>query len=257
MDPLPEDVLEEFQSILCDAQEEFSGEETNSLVASLPKTNVDFQTCRLRNLLFQRLEARLGEAVDQELSSTERLSFADKSYVSATAVDEVVARLASSEPFDHVVNDARPALQRAAASSTSSTFAAGAQTADSDAGPVSSAGPVVTASGSEQHQGGFLHRRSDVFDSDMETELTQARRKAARTDDWVGIFDLCGGGIGGGFSPRVDIEASLTQLEEGLNSSPSASGAVDALESLAEVSKVPHGNRIETEAHRVVIFGVE
>lgn len=226
MDQVQDDAVTDFLKTFGRAEHE---------VQSLPQTNADFETCSLRSTLCGQLDAQLGAAVDEALGSQElRLDPADG--VSPDAINEVVARLAASPPFVGVVNKAREAIGQAAE----------AQMAAAAAPVANAAGTSVAATGAA---GVVLRRNVEALsNSDTEREGMHVKKKAARRDDWVGIFDLSGGlGGGGGISPRVDIEAALGQLETGLGGSSSATSSVEALDLLAQVG----GRRRDVESHAV------
>lgn len=216
----------EFLEILRRADAEDEGGDAASRVLSLPRTNADFEACRLRDVLCGQLKARLGEEVDTAVASSKELRFRGGDCVGAGAIEQVVAQLTTSPSFCSLVDDARTALQQQAARCGATTTTTTAAAAPGD--------------NSTQEESGFL-RRSVLSSSDLERDGIHVKKnKAARTDDWVGVFDLCGNGgqAAGGFSPRVDVEAALGQLEAGLGSSGSASSSVDALGLLAEVNAV-------------------
>lgn len=212
--------------------EDVCEDDVGNLVESLPRTNPDFEACRLRSMLCDQLEARLGAAVDEALVSDD-LEVSSSGGVCPKDIDEVVARLVDSSRFVGVVENARATVvqqvagvQKVASGATNTTAAAAGNSST-----------ILNAA-----TGNFLRRNLDALlsSSDAEGEGTRhVKKKAARRDDWVGIFDLSGGfgAGGGGFSPRVDIEGALGQLEAGLESSVpgSATSAVEALGLLAEV----------------------
>lgn len=215
MDQVQDDAVTDLLKIIGKAEHE---------VQSLPQTSADFETCSLRSTLCGQLDAQLGAAVDEALGSQElRLNPADA--VCPDAINKVVARLAASPPFVGVVNKAREAIEQAAEAQLAAA-----------ATPVANAtGDSVAATGAA---GVVLRRNVDALSSsDTEREDMRVKKKAARRDDWVGIFDLSGGlGGGGGISPRVDIEAALGQLETGLGGSGSSTtSSVEALGLLAQV----------------------
>ncbi|CBN75840.1 conserved unknown protein [Ectocarpus siliculosus] len=216
MDEVQDDAVTEFLKILGKAEHE---------VRSLPQTSADFETCSLRSTLCGQLDAQLGAAVDKALGSQElRLDPADG--VCPDGINKVVARLAASPPFVGVVNKAREAIEQAAE----------AQLAAATTPVANATGDSVAATGAA---GVVLRRNVDALSSsDTEREDMRVKKKAARRDDWVGIFDLSGGlGAGGGISPRVDIEAALGQLETGLGGSGSSTtSSVEALGLLAQAN---------------------
>lgn len=215
-----QDSITDFLEIFRRAEGEHEGEDAWKRVESLPRTNAEFQTCGLFSSLSGQLEAQLGAAVDEAVTSDE-LALKNGVGVRPEAIDRAVARLTASPSFVGVVDTARSAVQQAA----------GVQQA-APATPAS-AGSGTTAT--RNATGSFLRRNVDALSSsDTEREGMHAKKKPARRDDWVGIFDLGGGG--GSFSPRVDIEAALGQLEAGLESpGGSAASAIEALGLLAEV----------------------
>ncbi|CAM9244333.1 unnamed protein product [Ectocarpus fasciculatus] len=224
MDQVQDDAVTDFLKILGGAEHEEGGEDARSTVQSLPQTNADFETCSLRSTLCGQLDAQLGAAVDEALGSQE-LRLDPAGGACSDALNNVVARLAASPPFVGVVNKAREAIERAAE----------AQLAAAEAPVANAAGnSSVAATGAA---GVLLRRNVDALSSsDTEREGMHVKKKAARRDDWVGIFDLSGGlGGGGGISPRVDIEAALGQLETGLGGAGSSTtSSVEALGLLAQ-----------------------
>ncbi|CAB1113240.1 unnamed protein product [Ectocarpus sp. CCAP 1310/34] len=207
-----EDVVTDFLKILGKTEHE---------VQSLPQTSADFETCSLRSTLYGQLDAQLGSAVDEALGLQElRLDPADA--VCPDAINKVVARLAASPPFVSVVNKAREAIEQAAEAQLAAAATPVANATDGSVAATGAAGVV-------------LRRNVDALSSsDTEREDMRVKKKAARRDDWVGMFDLSGG-LGGGISPRVDIEAALGQLETGLGGSgSSATSSVEALGLLAQ-----------------------
>lgn len=216
--------MNEFLEILRRDEGEKEGEDAASRVESLPRTNAEFQSCALHATLCAQLEAQLGALVDEELVSNE-LELNCVGGVRPEAIDKTVARLTASPSFVGVVDKAREAVEAAAGVQTAASPGAGDDASNSNA--------ALGAAGS------FLRRNMDDFcDSDTEREGMHVKKKPARRDDWVGIFDLSGGlgGFGGGFSPRVDIEAALGQLDAGLESPGDCSAStVEALGLLAEV----------------------
>ncbi len=222
MDRMQDGAMNEFLEIFRRDEGEKEDQDAARRLESLPRTNAEFQSCALHATLRDQLEAQLGASVDEALGSDElELSCVDG--VRPEAIDKTVARLTASPSFVGVVDEARAALEAAAAVDASNS------TADLGAA------------------GGFLRRNMDDFcDSDTEREGMHVKKKAVRRNDWVGIFNLSGGlgGFGGGFSPRVDIEAALSQLDVGLESPGDCSAsAVEALGLLAEVrernSRIP------------------
>lgn len=236
MDPVQGCAVSELLEIVRRTEGEHEHEDdAANLVESLPRTNADFEGCRLRSTLCDQLEAHLGAAVDEALASDE-LEVSASGGARPSAIDEVVARLTASPRFVGMVENARVTVQQAAGVQR---IAAGA-TATTAAAPAAgnSSTPILNAA-----TGNFLRRTVDALSSsDTEREgMQHVNKKPARRDDWVGIFDL-GGGFGagsGGFSPRVDIEGALGQLEAGLESPGpgSATSAVEALGLLAEVTE--------------------
>lgn len=223
MDRVKDGAVKDFLEIIRRAEGEDEGEDAGKRVESLPRTNAEFQTCGLYSNLSDQLEAQLGAAVDEAVASDE-LELKNGDGVRPEAIDRAVAQLTASPSFVGVVDAARSAVAQAAGVQT---------TAAAPAGAAGSSTATVDATGS------FLRRNVDALSgSDTEREGMHAKKKPARRDDWVGIFDLSGGLDGGGgfFSPRVDIEAALGQLEVGLESpGGSAASAVEALGLLAEV----------------------
>eukprot|EP00903_Cladosiphon_okamuranus_P007097 g6896.t1 len=222
MDRVQDGAMKEFLEIIRRAEgEEGAGEDAGKRVESLPRSNADFQTCGLFSTLSGQLEARLGAAVDAVVASGE-LELSGGGGVRPEAIDRAVALLTASPSFAGVVDTARSAVEQAAGVHTAAVGAAGS-------------GPATTVDAPES----FLRRNVDALSSsDTEREIMHAKKKPARRDDWVGLFDLSGGldsGGGGFFSPRVDVEAALGQLEAGLESpGGSAASAVEALGLLAE-----------------------
>lgn len=220
MDPMHEGVLAEFLEILRRAADEENDRGTKSrILQTLPLTNPEFEASALREALSAQLEARLGEVVDEAVASKD-LEFAGDGCIEASAVEEAVARLAASQTFDRLVDEARAALERAGGPLL-------AATASSSAAVV----PTSTVDDTGRDERGFL-RRNGLSGSDTDAEGMHAK-KVARRDDWVDIF---GAGVGGGGSGvRVDIEGALHQLEDGLGDPGSVTASVEALGILAEV----------------------
>lgn len=216
MAPELDDGVGELLDILrCAEDDEKRGRNETNRIQSLPQTSADFESCGFRSMLFSRLEAKLGAKVDAALRSDE-LTLNAVDGVGKNAVDRAVAELVGSPSFVGVVDNARAAVERAAPSNAD----------DHNGSPTGAAG------------GSFLRRNLDALSSsDTEREGMHVKKKAARRNDWVDIFD---GGLGGGlgFSPRVDVEAALAQLETGLgNPGGSPASSVEALGLLAEVQK--------------------
>lgn len=232
MDRAQDGSIDELLEIIRRAEAEDQGEDAGKRVESLPRTNAEFQTCGLFSALNAQLEAQLGAAVDEAVASDE-LELGVFGGARPEAIDRAVARLTASPSFVGVVDTARSVVAQAA----------GVQAAAAAAAPAA-AGTAGDGAGAPDAAGSFLRRNVDAWSSsDTEREGMHAKKKPARRDDWVGIFDLGGGldggGAGGGggfFSPRVDVEAALDQLEAGLESpGGSAASVVEALGLLAEV----------------------
>lgn len=218
------DMVTEILETLHRAGEEDVGQDVERRIQHLPRTNADFEATKLYGVVSGQLQAHLGEAVNEAVDSKE-LRFAHGDCVSPGAVDEVVARLAASPSFAVVVQGARACLQRAAR----------LKNATCDVPP--GAGAAAAAGGTTTKDERIYFHRNDMSSSDTEGEGMHAKKKALRMDDWAGTFCLSGGGGGRGFSPRIDVEAALGQLEAGLGSpGGSATSAIEALELLAEVS---------------------
>lgn len=202
---------------------EDAGQDVESRIKLLPRTNPDFEASKLYGIVSGQLQAQLGEAVNEAVYSKE-LQFAHGDCVSPGAVDEVVARLVASPSFTGVVLGARACLQRAARLKNTAC-------------DVPAAGAAAAVGGTTtKDERIHLHRNMSSSD-DTDGEGMHAKKKALRRDDWVGTFSLGGGGAGRGFSPRIDVEAVLGQLEAGLGSpGGSATSATEALGLLAEVS---------------------
>lgn len=220
MDRVQDGAMKELLEIIRRAEGEDAGEGPGKRIESLPRTNAAFQTCGMFSTLSGQLEARLGAAVDAAVTSGELELGAGGGGVRPEAIDRAVARLAASPSFVGVVDAARAAVEQAAGVQTAG--AAGSGTATLDA------------------TGSFLRRNVDALSSsDTEREGMHAKKKPARRNDWVGLFGLSEGLDSGGrsfFSPRVDVEAALGQLEAGLESpGGSAASAIEALGLLAEV----------------------
>lgn len=227
MDRVQDGAMKEFLEIIRRAEGEDGGGDAGKRVESLPRTNAEFQTCGLFSTLSDQLEARLGAAVDQAIASDE-LEIDVGGGARPEAIDSAVARLAASPSFVGVVDTARAAVEQAAGVQTAAAAAAAAD------------GASGSGTATLDTTGSFLRRNVDALSSsDTEREGMHAKKKPARRDDWVGLFDLSGGldsGGGGFFSPRVDVEAALGQLEAGLESpGGSAASAMEALGLLAEV----------------------
>lgn len=228
MDPLQVEVIEEFLKIVGCTREEKGNEDDKSVsqVHTFPRTNTDFESCRLRDILAGQLEAHLGEQVDQTVAR-EGLYFTDnvQTYSSAV-VDETVAGLEASKTFRRVVDESRVAIQRAG----------GLLHIRSALGPSGTA--ATTANNSPTDGVGALTRRGDLSDSDAEGEGAHVKKVPRRDDSWTKIFDVLGPGfaMGRGFgSPRVDVEGALEQLRAGLANTESTASSVEALGLLAEV----------------------
>lgn len=216
------DVVTEILEAIHRAGEEDVGEDVESRIQHLPRTNPDFEASKLYGIVSGQLQAQLGEAVNEAVDSQE-LQFAHGDCVSSGAVDEVVARLVASPSFAGVVLGARACLQRTARLKNAACDLPGAG---------ATAAVRVLTKDERIH-----FHRNDMSSSDTEGEGMHAKKKALRMDDWVGTFSLSGGGAGRGFSPRIDVEAALGQLEAGLGSpAGSATSAIEALGLLAEVS---------------------
>lgn len=216
MDPAPDDGVAELLEILRRAEENDGKRgDAGNRIQSLPRTSSDFESSRLRSILHGRLEVELGAMVNAVLCSDDlKLNATDGA--EPNAVDQAVAGLTGSPSFVGVVDKARAAIARAAP----------APAADLNGVAPGTAG------------GSFFRRNLDALSSsDTEREDMHVKKKAARRNDWVDIFDRSGGlGGGMGFSPRVDVEAAMAQLEAGLASpGGSPASAVEALGSLAEV----------------------
>lgn len=212
---MQEDALSEFVGIL-DRARKGSGTNVDLEESSrcLPRTNEEFQTCQLRQFLLDKLEANdevgsLGQAVDEAIAAG-YLEDRVRGCVRPDAVEDALAQLVSSPAFDAVVNSARGALSRAA-------------------GVLAAAGNHSAVVGRDR--GG---RRLESSLGGEAADGAHVKKKAARRDDWGGSFDMWGSG---GFSPRVDIEAALGQLETGLAAGAAGAGSsVEALDALSGVS---------------------
>eukprot|EP00752_Nemacystus_decipiens_P011121 g9881.t1 len=220
--------MKEFLEIVRRAEGEDDGGDAGKRVESLPRTNAEFQTCGLFLTLSGQLESRLGAAVDEAVASDE-LELDVGGGVRPEAIDRAVARLAASPSFVSVVDTARAEVEQVA----------GVQTAAAAADAAGAEGAAGSGIANLDTSGNFLRRNVDALSSsDTEREGMHAKKRPARRDDWVGLFDLSGGldSAGGGFfSPRVDVEAALGQLEAGLEDRcGSAASAVEALGLLAE-----------------------
>ena len=236
------DVATEILETLHRAGEEDVGQDVESRIKHLPRTNPDFEATKLYGIVSGQLQAHLGEAVNEAVDSKE-LQFAHGDCVSPGAVDEVVARLAASPSFADVVQGARACLQRAGR----------LKNAACDVPPAAGAAAAVGGTTTKDER---IHlHRNDMSSSDTEGEGMHAKKKALRMDDWVGTFCLSGGGGGRGFSPRIDVEAALGQLEAGLGSpGGSATSATEALGLLAEVRvctfSLPHEVLVYIHRHQ-------
>lgn len=227
MDRLQHGAMKEFLEIIRRAEGEDEGEDAGKRLESLPQTNAEFQTCGLFSTLCGQLEAALGTAADKAIASDD-LELDVGGGVHPEAIDSAVARLTASPSFVGVVDTARAAVEQAAGVQTAAAAAAAAE------------GAAGSGTATLDTAGSFLRRNVDALSSsDTEREGMHAKKKPARRDDWVGLFDLSGGlesGGGGFFGPRVDVEAALGQLEAGLESpGGSAASAVEALGLLAQV----------------------
>ncbi|CAM9355665.1 unnamed protein product [Scytosiphon promiscuus] len=217
MDPAPDDGVAELLQILRRVEDDKEKQgDARDRIKSLPQTSSDLESCGFRTTLYGRLEAHLGAMVDAVLCSDElKINAVDG--VRPNAVDRAVTELTGSPRFVGVVDNARAAIEQAASSIAADNSRAAA---------------APGAAG-----GSLLRRNLDALStSDTEGENRHVRKKAARRNDWVDIFDR-GGGLGGGlgFSPRVDVEAALAQLEAGLGSPDgSPESSVEALGLLAE-----------------------
>lgn len=217
------DVVTEILEAIRRAGEEDVGEDVESRIQHLPRTNPDFEASKLYGIVSGQLQAQLGEAVNEAVDSQE-LHFAHGDCVSSDAVDEVVARLVASSSFAGVVLGARACLQSTARLKNAAC-------------DVPAGGATAVTGGSTTKDERIHFHRNDMSSSDTEGEGMHAKKKALRMDDWMGTFSLSGGGAGRGFSPRIDVEAALGQLEAGLGSpAGSATSAIEAMGLLAEVS---------------------
>lgn len=228
MDPIQVEVVEEFLKIVGRTGEGKDNEDDKSAsrVQTFPRTNTDFESCRLRDILTGQLEAHLGEQVDQTVAR-EDLYFTDNVQTyNSEVVEEVVAGLEASQTFRRVVDESRVAVQQAG----------GLLHIRSALGPSGTA--AATANNPQTDGGGALIRRGGLSDSDAEGEGAHAKKVPRRDDSWANIFDVLGPGfaMGRGFgSPRVDVEGALEQLKAGLANAESAASSVEALGLLAEV----------------------
>lgn len=191
---ISEDVLAEFLEILPHVQ---SAEDVEGAIESLPRTNHEFHTSKLHQLLHRRVVADFQLHVNQAVLSGD---IEDEAHggVQSRAVENTLARLVASPAFDNLVDNVQAGLRR----TTGLLAASGNMGYDSCPDPNS-------------------RLRDDTQDE-------HAKKRATRRDDWSGLFDICGGG----FSPPVDIEAALARLETGLNG---ADGLVKALNDLSAV----------------------
>lgn len=208
-----EDTLREFLGILNRTRKGLdikAGLEDS--IRSLPRINEEFQTCQLRHFLLDKLEGSLGVGVDKAIGA-KYLEDQEHGCVRPDAVADTLAQLVSSPVFDAVVNSTRGALSRAA-------------------GVLAAAGNQ----GAAALRDGGGRRLVSCLGGEAVDDDAHVKKKATRRDDWGGSFDIWGGG---GFSPRVDIEAALVQLETGLSAGAGAAGArssVEALDALSGVS---------------------
>lgn len=218
MDPTKGVVDGFLQLLRRDGSESSFEDDAKARIQCLPRKNEDFQTCRLRDMLYGRLEANLAEAVEGAAASKE-LDFAyHHGSITLDNIEGVVQRLTASPAFGAVVDGARADL---------------AQQADRQLNLSINATDINSRGNAAITDEGFLARH-DLSSSDNEAEGMHAKRKVARRDDWVGLFDACGGS--GGFSPRVDVEAALGQLAAGLGGGAGSTAvSVEALGLLAEV----------------------
>lgn len=225
---MQDDVLHEFLGIL-DRSLISPGNHvsTEDVIRSLTRTNEEFQTCQLKRFLQSNLEGTtpspggesLGNAVDAAIAAG---YLEDRAHgcVRPDAVDSVLSVLISSSILDDVVKSTRDALRRAAG------------------------GPSSTIAGTGALEERIGRRSISCLDSSEATEAgVHTKKKAARRQDWGGRnLDWWGGS--GEFGPRVDIEATLAQLEGGLVAAGAASrstgagaagSAIDALDTLTRV----------------------
>lgn len=215
------DAIDEILETLRHVGGEDAGQDLESRIQYLPRTNPDFEASQLYGVMSGQLEGQLGKEVDEAVASKE-LAFAHGECVSPDAVEKVVARLVASPSFAGVVLGARSCLEKAARLKSTTGDVPGTDAAAAVGG---------TTTKDER-----IHFHRNMSSSDMEEEAMHSKKKALRMDDWVGTFSLSGGGADRGFSPRIDVEAVLGQLEAGLASpGGSATSCVEALGSLAEV----------------------
>lgn len=226
---MQDDVLREFLGILDRSLTSPSDHaSTEDAIRSLPRANEEFQTCELKRFLQSKLEGvvstspecqSLGDAVDAAIAAG-HLEDQEHGCVRPDAVDSALSVLIRSLMLDDVVKSTRIALSRAAG------------------------GPSSTTAGTAALEECGGRRSISCLDSSEAAETdVHAKKKATRREDWGGgSLDLWGGF--GDFGPRIDIEATLAQLEGGLVAASATSGAtvvgaagsaVEALDTLTRV----------------------
>ncbi|CAM9977064.1 unnamed protein product, partial [Laminaria digitata] len=175
------DVVTEILETLHRSGDEDAGQDVESRIQHLPRTNPDFEASKLYGIVSGELENQLGEAVGEAVDSKE-LAFAHGDCINPGAIDEAVARLVASPSFERVVLGARACLRRAAR-------------LKSAACDVPAAGAVAAVGGGTTTKDERIHlHRNDMSSSDTEGEGMHAKKKALRMDDWVGTFSLGEGG---------------------------------------------------------------
>lgn len=235
---MQEDVLAEFLAILRrrtaaspDNPEQDRVESKYQIINSLLRDDESFQTCQLRQLLSGRLEADLGQAVDQAVASGS-LEDEHEGCCRADAVAETLVQLVTSPTFCDVVGSSRSSLER-----TSGLLAI-----SDSAGNVTSYGRLPGRGFGHNDEGASASPLAggDVVAGEGRElyHTAKKKKKAPQREDWGNFFDELCAGADGGFSPRVDIEAALGQLEVALgNGEHAGAGAVKALDLLTGVSR--------------------